>query len=155
MNKILFSAVILAILASGAFAADLLASLTNGKVSDNSPGVKVLSSEEAKQVKGGYIRGIQTRSGHGVGEFIALLSETYNGKNLWLVGKKYGQTLISGFSIYLAYYDGSRVPLVDNGRGLEIGLKSISYDRDAYNILSRYNDTAKTILNNVNPQFPR
>ncbi|RAZ46566.1 hypothetical protein [Campylobacter hyointestinalis] len=64
-----------------------LASLTNGKISDNSPGVKVLSLEEAKQVKGGYIRGIQTRSGHGVGEFIALLSETYNGKNLWLVGK--------------------------------------------------------------------
>ena len=55
MNKILFSAVILAILASGAFAADLLASLTNGKVSDNSPGVKVLSLDEAKQVKGGYL----------------------------------------------------------------------------------------------------
>ena len=55
MNKILFSAVILAILASGAFAADLLASLTNGKISDNSPGVKVLSLEEAKQVKGGYL----------------------------------------------------------------------------------------------------
>ncbi|MGM9994857.1 MAG: hypothetical protein ACI35K_00395, partial [Campylobacter sp.] len=29
-------------------------SLTNGKISDNSPGVKVLSPEEAKQVKGGY-----------------------------------------------------------------------------------------------------
>ena len=154
-KKLFFGAVILAILASGAFAVDLLASLTNGKLSDNSPGVKVPSLEEAKQVKGGYIRGIQTRSGHGVGEFIALLSETYNGKNLWLVGKKYGQTLISGFSIYLAYYDGSRVPLVDNGRGLEIGLKSISYNRDTYNILSRYNDTAKIILNNVNPQFPR
>ena len=44
---------------------------------------------------------------------------------------------------------------MDNGRGLEIGLKSISYNRDAYNILSHYNDTAKIILNNVNPQFPR
>ena len=55
MNKILFSAVILAILASGAFAADLLASLTNGKISDNSPGVNVLSLDEAKQVKGGYL----------------------------------------------------------------------------------------------------
>ena len=55
MNKILFSAVISAILASGAFAADLLASVTNGKLSDNSPGVKVLSLEEAKQVKGGYL----------------------------------------------------------------------------------------------------
>ena len=53
-KKLLFGAVILAILASGAFAADLLASLTNGKVSDNSPGVKVLSLDEAKQVKGGY-----------------------------------------------------------------------------------------------------
>ena len=54
MNKFLFSAVISAILTSGAFAVDLLASLTNGKLSDNSPGVKVLSLEEAKQVKGGY-----------------------------------------------------------------------------------------------------
>ncbi|MCI6298233.1 MAG: hypothetical protein MR582_01095 [Campylobacter sp.] len=55
MNKFLFSAVISAILTSGAFAVDLLASLTNGKISDNSPGVKVLSLEEAKQVKGGYL----------------------------------------------------------------------------------------------------
>ena len=53
-KKLFFGAVILAILASGAFAIDLLASLTNGKISDNSPGVKVLSLEEAKQVKGGY-----------------------------------------------------------------------------------------------------
>ena len=55
MNKFLFSAVISAILTSGAFGADLLASVTNGKLSDNSPGVKVLSLEEAKQVKGGYL----------------------------------------------------------------------------------------------------
>ena len=41
-------------MASSLFGADLLASLTNGKVSDNSPGVKVLSLEEAKPVKGGY-----------------------------------------------------------------------------------------------------
>ena len=135
-KKFLFSSLFVASLASSLLGADLLASLTNGKISDNSPGVKVLSLEEAKQVKGGYIRSIQTRSGHGVGEFIALLSKTYNGKNLWLVGKKYGQTLNSGFSIYLAYYDGSRVPLVDNGRGLEIGLKSIPSNRDTYNISS-------------------
>ena len=55
MNKFLFSAVISAILTSGAFAVDLLASVTNGKISDNSPGVKVLSLDEAKQVKGGYL----------------------------------------------------------------------------------------------------
>ena len=55
MSKILFfGAVILAILASGAFAVDLLASLTKGKISDNSPSVKMLSLDEAKQVKGGY-----------------------------------------------------------------------------------------------------
>ncbi|MDY5304641.1 MAG: hypothetical protein SPH02_06990 [Campylobacter sp.] len=55
MNKFLFSAVISAILTSGAFSADLLASLTNGKISDNSPSVKVLSLDEAKQVKGGLL----------------------------------------------------------------------------------------------------
>ena len=54
MKKFLFSAVISAILNVNAFGADFLASLTNGKLSDNSPGVKVLSLEEAKQVKGGY-----------------------------------------------------------------------------------------------------
>ena len=54
MNKFLFSAVISAILTSGAFGADLSSKLTNGKISDNSPCVKVLSLEEAKQVKGGY-----------------------------------------------------------------------------------------------------
>ncbi|ASQ31139.1 hypothetical protein CAV_1531 [Campylobacter avium LMG 24591] len=37
------------------FATDLLAELTNGKLSDNSPGVKVLSLDEKKQVKGGYV----------------------------------------------------------------------------------------------------
>ena len=54
MKKFLFSAVISAILTSGAFGADLLAKLTNGKISDNSLGVKMLSLDEAKQVKGGY-----------------------------------------------------------------------------------------------------
>ena len=66
MKKILFSSLLVASLASSLLGADLLASLTNGKISDNNPGVKVLSLEEAKQVKGGYIRSIQTRSGHGV-----------------------------------------------------------------------------------------
>ena len=55
MKKFLFSSFLVASLASSFFGADLLASLTNGKVSDNSPGVKVLSLEEAKQVKGGYL----------------------------------------------------------------------------------------------------
>ena len=54
-KKLFFGAVILAILSVNAFAADLLASLTNGKISDNSPVVKVLNLEEAKQVKGGLL----------------------------------------------------------------------------------------------------
>ena len=54
-KKLFFGAVISAILSVNADGADLLASLTNGKISDNSPGVKVLSLEEAKQVKGGLL----------------------------------------------------------------------------------------------------
>ena len=55
MKKFLFSSFLVASLTSSLFGADLLASLTNGKVSDSSPGVKVLSLEEAKQVKGGLL----------------------------------------------------------------------------------------------------
>lgn len=54
MKKFLFSLFLVASLASFSFGADLLASVTDGKLSDNSPGVKVLSLKEAKQVKGGY-----------------------------------------------------------------------------------------------------
>ena len=43
MKNFLFSSFLLASLTSSLFATDLLASLTNGKISDNSPGVKVLS----------------------------------------------------------------------------------------------------------------
>ena len=153
MNKILFSAVISAILSVNADAADLLASVTNGKISDNSPGVKVLSLDEAKQVKRGYIIAYP-RSGHGVGEFYAYLPETYDGKQLTLVAKKYGQTLNSGFSIYLSY--DKKPILVDNGRGLEYGFKPIEKNRDTYMILSKYIDGAQNFLaNNVFPQFPR
>ena len=54
MKKFLFSSFLVASLASSLLGADLLASLTNGKISDNSPGVRVLNLKEAKQVKGGY-----------------------------------------------------------------------------------------------------
>ena len=153
MNKILFSAVISAILSVNADAADLLASVTNGKISDNSHGAKVLSLDEAKQVKGGYIIAYP-RSGHGVGEFFSYLPETYDGKQLTLVAKKYGQTLNSGFNIYLSY--DKKPILVDNGRGQEYGFKPIEKNRDTYMILSKYIDGAQNFLaNNVFPQFPR
>ena len=55
MKNFLFLSFLVASLAGSLFGADLLASVTNGKLSDNSHGVKVLSLEEAKQVKGGYL----------------------------------------------------------------------------------------------------
>ena len=54
MKNFLFLSFLVVSLTSSLFGADLLAKLTNGKISDNSPSVKVLSLEEAKQVKGGY-----------------------------------------------------------------------------------------------------
>ncbi len=43
-----------ALLSSSAFAEDILAKVSNGTISDNSAGVKVLSLDEIKEVKGGY-----------------------------------------------------------------------------------------------------
>ncbi|EAL0837982.1 hypothetical protein ACRZVL_001094 [Campylobacter coli] len=43
-----------ALLINFSFANDLLAKLSNGAVSDNSQGIKALSLDEMKQVKGGY-----------------------------------------------------------------------------------------------------
>ncbi|EPR9469923.1 hypothetical protein ACU9ZQ_001721 [Campylobacter upsaliensis] len=42
------------LLASSAFAEDILAKVSNGAISDTSAGVKVLSLDEMKEVKGGY-----------------------------------------------------------------------------------------------------
>ncbi|EAK6191806.1 hypothetical protein CIZ10_00880 [Campylobacter jejuni] len=54
-NKKLLSVVALgALLSSSAFAEDILAKVSNGAISDNSAGVKVLSLDEMKEVKGGY-----------------------------------------------------------------------------------------------------
>ncbi|WP_252206562.1 hypothetical protein [Campylobacter vulpis] len=55
MLKKLFSVIALgALLVSFSFANDLLAKLSNGVVSDNSVGVKILSLDEMKEVRGGY-----------------------------------------------------------------------------------------------------
>ncbi len=55
MFKKLLSVVALgALLSSSAFAEDILAKVSNGAISDNSAGVKVLSFDEMKEVKGGY-----------------------------------------------------------------------------------------------------
>ena len=55
MLKNLLSIIVLsALLSSSAFAEDILAKVSNGAISDNSKGVKVLSLDEMKEVKGGY-----------------------------------------------------------------------------------------------------
>ncbi|HEG5278424.1 TPA: hypothetical protein SEZ26_001859, partial [Campylobacter coli] len=52
--KLLSVAALGALLSSSAFAEDILAKVSNGAISDNSAGVKVLSLDEMKEVKGGY-----------------------------------------------------------------------------------------------------
>ncbi|AZR09619.1 hypothetical protein A17_01815 (plasmid) [Campylobacter jejuni subsp. jejuni] len=53
-KKLLSVAALGALLSSSAFAEDILAKVSNGAISDNSAGVKVLSLDEMKEVKGGY-----------------------------------------------------------------------------------------------------
>ncbi|EAL4758537.1 hypothetical protein DO888_08865 [Campylobacter coli] len=55
MKKIFALLALTSLLTSSAFAGDFLAKLTKGALSDTSPGVKELSLEEMKQVKGGYV----------------------------------------------------------------------------------------------------
>lgn len=53
-KKLLSVTALGALLASSAFAEDILAKVSNGAISDNSAGVKVLSLDEMKEIKGGY-----------------------------------------------------------------------------------------------------
>ncbi|EAK5735329.1 hypothetical protein BSG69_09025, partial [Campylobacter coli] len=55
MKKIFALLALTSLLTSSAFAGDFLAKLTKGALSDTSPGVKELSLEEMKEVKGGYL----------------------------------------------------------------------------------------------------
>ncbi|MBZ7943543.1 hypothetical protein H2269_02920 [Campylobacter sp. RM13744] len=52
--KLLSVVALSALLSSSAFAEDILAKVSNGAISDNSAGVKVLNLDEMKEVKGGY-----------------------------------------------------------------------------------------------------
>ncbi|EKM7196264.1 hypothetical protein PVD85_000441 [Campylobacter coli] len=55
MKKIFALLALTSLLTNSVFAEDFLAKLTKGALSDTSPGVKELSLEEMKQVKGGYL----------------------------------------------------------------------------------------------------
>lgn len=54
LKKFFALAVLSSLFISSALADDLLAKISNGAISDNSKGVKVLSLDEQKEVKGGY-----------------------------------------------------------------------------------------------------
>ncbi|MCV3530603.1 hypothetical protein L8Y18_03975 [Campylobacter sp. CNRCH_2007_0968H] len=54
LKKLASSLILGSLLVSSAFAGDFLAKVSNGALSDNSQGVKVLNVDEMKQVKGGY-----------------------------------------------------------------------------------------------------
>ncbi|ELF7303470.1 hypothetical protein RA922_002040, partial [Campylobacter coli] len=55
MKKIFAFLALTSLLTSSVFAEDFLAKLTKGALSDTIPGVKELSLEEMKEVKGGYL----------------------------------------------------------------------------------------------------
>ncbi|HHT6860191.1 TPA: hypothetical protein ACTZYR_001796, partial [Campylobacter coli] len=57
MKKIFALLALTFLLTNSVFAEDFLAKLTKGALSDTSPGVKELSLEEMKEVKGGYVFG--------------------------------------------------------------------------------------------------
>ena len=54
LKKFFALAVLSSLFISSALADDLLAKISNGAISDHSKGVKVLSLDEQKEVKGGY-----------------------------------------------------------------------------------------------------
>ncbi len=55
VKKLAGSLILGSLLANSAFASDLLAKISDGAISDNSKRVKVLSLDEQKDVKGGYV----------------------------------------------------------------------------------------------------
>lgn len=58
MKKIFALLALTSLLTSSAFAGDFLAKLTKGALSDTSPGVKELSLEEMKEVRGGAFQSV-------------------------------------------------------------------------------------------------
>ena len=159
MKNFLFLSFLVVSLAGSLFGADLLASVTNGKLSDNSPGVKVLSLEEAKQVKGGQYDYAYLNISNGIAEFIVSIDETYDGKQLWLVGQKYGPTLKSGYSIFLAYRNGTKEPSKSyTNLGKQYNLAMVNKNYETSKIL--YNNhldqmTNALNLSSIKPIYPR
>nr|WP_232625418.1 hypothetical protein [Campylobacter coli] len=75
MKKIFAFLALTSLLTSSVFAEDFLAKLTKGALSDTIPGVKELSLEEMKEVKGGYITYLKRLSDN---EVIAFAKPDWN-----------------------------------------------------------------------------
>lgn len=96
MFKKLLSVVALsALLSSSAFAEDILAKVSNGVISDNSAGVKVLNLDEMKEVKGGYYFKRDSAFDYNAGSlsstaYVALNDNDYGGYSHGAVSEKLG-----------------------------------------------------------------
>lgn len=104
MFKKLLSVVALgALLASSAFAEDILAKVSNGAISDNSAGVKVLSLDEMKEVKGGvyFYRAPNFDYGTRIKSYAYVATENGTEKGSHLTAQKMG---IDSTKIILAKY---------------------------------------------------
>lgn len=92
-----------ALLASSAFAEDILAKVSNGAISDNSAGVKVLSLDEMKEVKGGvyFYRAPNFDYGTRIKSYAYVATENGTEKGSHLTAQKMG---IDSTKIILAKY---------------------------------------------------
>ncbi|QQF52957.1 hypothetical protein HHI31_09015 [Campylobacter fetus subsp. venerealis] len=77
MKKMVILPILSAILSTGIFANDLLSIATNGAFNSNSLGVKTLSTEEMKKVKGGYTLYTIDDSAYGIMIAIAAPNDLY------------------------------------------------------------------------------
>ncbi len=103
LKKFFTLAVLSSLFISSALADDLLAKISNGAISDNSKGVKVLSLDEQKEVKGGYIT--FTRASGYDGGFGMLRSYAYIVGDTDKLPEQFLQAMnISGNKVILAKY---------------------------------------------------
>ncbi|TKX30026.1 hypothetical protein [Campylobacter estrildidarum] len=129
IKKLLSVAALGALLASSAFGDDFLAKVSNGALSDNSAGVKVLSLNEMKEVKGGYGL-LQTNAGQQV---------------FTLQNMNIGMTKLTQIGIIIGMTDFERKYKISCGFG---GDKCDHLKNDFY-AKSNYRD----LVNTANPEF--
>lgn len=110
MQKVFLKTLLASLLLSvSAFAAEsnLLALATDGVVSAEKSATVALNDDEMKYVVAGSYTYYPNNTHINIAsptmkQTWGYLSETYQGKNLWVIAEKYGSTLSSGYNVYLA-----------------------------------------------------